>query len=254
MYPDFNSDKFQAYQWANELISGAYGDWCVLDSETTGLESDAEIIELAIISKYGSTLFNSLTKPTVPVESGARAFHQITDEMLGDAPKFPEVFPKIRDALADKLVVIYNSSFDISKLRHCAAIYNLELPEFGASCAMHWYAQYHGDWHNYWQNYTWKKLPGGNHRALGDAIATFNLIKKMAQPMSCPVDYASQIAFPPRQIGCTWVEWLEISVRLKTDNSYYPQERMIFKLKCPKFGWLKPETNLDYENIDNIEF
>jgi DNA polymerase III epsilon subunit-like protein len=108
----------------------------------------------------------------------------------------------------------------------------------------------YGDWHDYWENYTWKKLPGGSHRALGDARACYNLIKRMAQPMSSAVDYATSIMFPPKQIGCTWENWLEISIRLKTEKSYYPQEKLNLKLKYPKFGWLKQKTS----NIDNIEF
>lgn len=235
MHPDFNSDKFQAYLWAHKLTSGSYGNWVVLDSETTGLSGSAEIIELAIVSKYGSTIFNSLIKPTVEVEEGARRIHRITDEMLEAAPTFPEVFPKIVDAIAGKLVVIYNSSFDLGKLQHCARIHNLELPKFQASCAMNWYAQYYGDWHDYWENYTWKKLPGGSHRALGDAIATFKLIKRMAQPMSCPVDYTTSIMFPPKQIGCTWVEWLEIAIRVK--RAYRYETKQSIKIKYPQFGW-----------------
>jgi DNA polymerase III epsilon subunit-like protein len=250
MHPDFNSDKFQAFLWTHDLLSGKYGNWVILDSETTGLGGYAEIIELAIISKYGSTLVDTLIKPTVEVEEGARRVHQITDEMLEAAPTFPEVFPKIVDAIAGKLVVIYNSSFDLGKLQHCADIHNLELPKFRASCAMNWYAQYYGDWHDYWENYTWKKLPGGSHRALGDARACYDLVKRMAQPMSCPVDYASRIIFPPWQIGCTWVQWLEISIRLKTDKAYYTQEKLNLKLKYPKFGWWKPDRTFNYENID----
>jgi DNA polymerase III epsilon subunit-like protein len=37
-------------------------DFVVLDTETTGLDKRAEIVELSIIDKHGNTLFDSLIK------------------------------------------------------------------------------------------------------------------------------------------------------------------------------------------------
>ncbi|PSB00506.1 3'-5' exonuclease [Merismopedia glauca] len=252
MQPDLDLDKFQAYEWANKLISGDYGDWCVLDSETTGLGDKAEIIELSIISKYGSTIFDSLIKPTVAVEPGARAVHQITDEMLEDAPIFPEVFPKIAKAIAGKTLVIYNSNFDIYKLKYAASLHELELPEFKTHCAMNWYAQYYGQWHDYWGNYTWKKLPGGSHRAKGDALACYNLVKQMAEPMSCSVDYPSPL-FPAKQIGCIWSDWIEVFI-----NVYY-KPKVRIKIQLPKFGWInelnaQKESQFPGDDLEEIPF
>ncbi len=38
-------------------------DFVILDTETTGLDERAEIVELSIIDKHGYTLFDSLIKP-----------------------------------------------------------------------------------------------------------------------------------------------------------------------------------------------
>ena len=42
-------------------------DFVVLDTETTGLDSRAEIVEISIIDKHGNTLFDSLIKPKNPI-------------------------------------------------------------------------------------------------------------------------------------------------------------------------------------------
>jgi exodeoxyribonuclease X len=64
---------------------------CVLDTETTGLGNQDQVIELAIVTvdakartiiSYGTHLI----KPTVPISPGARAVHHITDAELESAP------------------------------------------------------------------------------------------------------------------------------------------------------------------------
>ena len=115
-YPDFDADIYEAFLWAWNLIN-ENNNWVVLDSETTGLDDEDEIIDLAIISRHGSTMFNSLIKPTCPVSEGARAVHHISDEMLADAPTFAEVYPRIQEILSGKTVIIYNKNFDYLKLK-----------------------------------------------------------------------------------------------------------------------------------------
>lgn len=48
-------------------------------------------------------------------------------------------------------------------------------------CAMQWYSQWVGEWNDYHGNYKWQKLPGGNHTAYGDCLATLLVIEKMAR-------------------------------------------------------------------------
>ena len=42
------------------------------------------------------------------------------------------------------------------------------------------YARFIGEWASWKDDYKWQKLPGGDHTALGDCIATLNIIKEMA--------------------------------------------------------------------------
>jgi hypothetical protein len=48
------------------------------------------------------------------------------------------------------------------------------------ACAMSNYASFVGEWNDYHGNYKWQRLPGGDHSAIGDCLATLELIKKMA--------------------------------------------------------------------------
>ena len=49
-----------------------------LDTETTGLGSDAQIIEIAITDLNKNILFNQRIKPTTDIEHGALSVHGIT--------------------------------------------------------------------------------------------------------------------------------------------------------------------------------
>ncbi|HHJ4165905.1 TPA: exonuclease domain-containing protein, partial [Raoultella ornithinolytica] len=49
-----------------------------IDTETTGLGEDAEIVEICIIDSHGSIMLNTLIKPTKPIPDEAIAIHGIT--------------------------------------------------------------------------------------------------------------------------------------------------------------------------------
>jgi len=65
-------------------------DLVFLDTETTGLGDNAQAIEIAIVDADGAVIFESYCRPTVPVEPGAQAIHNIGAEKLEDAPSWPE--------------------------------------------------------------------------------------------------------------------------------------------------------------------
>ncbi|CAH0535465.1 hypothetical protein VST7929_03039 [Vibrio stylophorae] len=62
-----------------------------LDTETTGLDDNAEIIEISIISESGHVLLDTLVKPSQTVSAEATAIHGITDADLVGAPTWPEI-------------------------------------------------------------------------------------------------------------------------------------------------------------------
>jgi len=176
------SDRDQARQWAQQLL--ARGDFLVLDSETTGLGGDAEIVQIAIIDPQGRTLLDTLVRPVRPIPMDATHIHGITNERVADSPTFADIAPQLRTLLSGETVVIYNSDFDVRLMEQSAQARGLtyEIPIFSGEYqdAMEEYSAWCGEWSQYRGNYRWQRLPGGDHTALGDARACLAIIKRMA--------------------------------------------------------------------------
>jgi DNA polymerase-3 subunit epsilon len=174
------ADREKAAFWARSLLERI--DWVILDTETTGLSSLDEIVQVAIIGADGGPLLDTLVKPTQPISPDATALHGISDADVGDAPLFPEVFARIQEIITGKTVVIYNAAFDLRLVRQSLAKYQGSasgIEEEQAECAMLWYSAWVGEM---WPEggYKWQKLIGGDHTALGDCRATYRVIEKMA--------------------------------------------------------------------------
>lgn len=168
----------RAVQWAREVL--ARDDLLVLDTETTGLDRAAQIVQIAIIDRAGAVLLDSLVKPTCPIGLGAAAIHGITAAMVQDAPSFAALLPAFRALVAGKRLVIYNADFDMRLLRQSATACGVALPRVDTDCVMHAYAQFVGRWNSRRGGYRWWPLPGGDHSALGDARACLAVIRRMA--------------------------------------------------------------------------
>lgn len=83
-----------------------------VDTETTGLNKDDEIIENCIVDAYGAILLDSLVKPTKPIPPEATMINGITNKDVMRAPKWPTLYDKVRIILEGRLVIAYNSAFD----------------------------------------------------------------------------------------------------------------------------------------------
>jgi DNA polymerase-3 subunit epsilon len=177
-----NPDRVAAVEWARDLLTS--GGFVVLDSETTGLSSPVDFVEVAVVNPTGETLFDSLLKPLCRIESRARAVHGHSAQSLSGAPRFSEVYPDLLDVLYGRRVVVFNASYDRrvwdTAVRHLGARGALagELPRW--ECAMRQFARFVGEPSKRGGGYRPQKLPGGDHTALGDALATLRLIERMA--------------------------------------------------------------------------
>ncbi|WP_440530337.1 3'-5' exonuclease [Serratia nevei] len=165
----------------------------VLDTETTGLDDKAEIIEIAVIDAHGKVLLNTLVRPSKPIPPEATAIHGITDEMVKDAPAWPEVSPQLCSLISGKTIAIYNAEYDIRLLEQTDRIWKVT-PKISVMpqvvCAMHEYAEFYGQKRER-GGYKWQKLTaaaeqqgviieGTPHRALSDCLTTLGVIKAMA--------------------------------------------------------------------------
>src|SRR5918992_3989933 len=105
-----NSDRVAAIEWARDLMISS--DFVVFDSETTGLSSPVDFVEIAVVDPAGQTLFDSLLKPSCRIEPRARAVHGHSAKSLSDAPHFLEVYPDLLEVLYERRVIVFNASYD----------------------------------------------------------------------------------------------------------------------------------------------
>ncbi len=167
--------------WARSLMES--GGFCVLDSETTGLKTPVQFVEVALVDAGARTLFEGTVRPGCRIEPGATRIHGHTAGSLAGSPPFWEVYPDLLEALWGRTVVVYNASYD-------RRVWDAAVRSLGArgalagelapwECAMRRYAAYVGE-PSKRGGYRSQKLPGGDHSALGDALATLRLIEEMA--------------------------------------------------------------------------
>ncbi|BDA73082.1 DNA polymerase III subunit epsilon [Calothrix sp. PCC 7716] len=190
--PDFTADKENSIQWAKSILHS--GEWCILDSETTGLGINSQIIQVGIITDSGEE-WQSFVKPTISISEEATEIHGITFEDVEEAPYFEQVFIDLWKIVKNRSVIIFNAENELKFIRQSMRARGIQIAfptsdkrkcrifSNGGSihCAMQMYSQYMGEWNEQYGNYRWQKLPGGDHSALGDCKATLELIKKMAE-------------------------------------------------------------------------
>lgn len=163
----------------------------ILDTETTGL-NQCEIAQMGLITSKGEVLIDTLVKPTKPIPADATNIHGITDEMVSNSPSWAEISPKVAEIIKDKLVVIYNSNFDVLAMTSSDKHVGIDMgyPTLANyRCAMNAFAVHYGDWSNYHHSYKWKPLSAAAHSlhvpvqdahsALGDCVMALGVVNAL---------------------------------------------------------------------------
>lgn len=95
--------------------------YCVLDLETTGLSAKTEkITEIGIMKVQNGEVidkFCEFVNPEKPIPQRVVEVTHITDDMVKDAPKIDEIFPKVLDFIKGTVLVAHNAAFDIGFLK-----------------------------------------------------------------------------------------------------------------------------------------
>jgi len=180
--PSLAEYRHQAIAWAQGVLVDEKA--VILDTETTGLDDTAEIVEIAIINAQGQPLLNTLVKPKGKIPIDAYKIHGISSTTVKNASTWPDIDEHVTDIIRQaSRVVIYNAGYDTRLMRQTRRLYNLpplDVPARHYQCAMKRYAEFYGDWRGHQRGFRWQPLQGGNHRALGDCLATLDVIKTMA--------------------------------------------------------------------------
>jgi DNA polymerase III epsilon subunit-like protein len=187
--PVYVSDERQkTITWARQIIDSR--EALILDTETTGLEANDEVIQVGIIDLNGNVLLNALVRPTVSIAPEARSVHGMTDQALADAPYFSDLYDAIATLLSNRFILAYNADFDNRLLGQTCAKYGLPVFEVTEwDCVMERYASFWGERSKSGQ-YKPQSLStacaqqgvdtDGHHEAVKDCLLTLELIKAMA--------------------------------------------------------------------------
>lgn len=110
----YQSQQEQVIRYAKEVIEQKP---VYLDTETTGLSSNDEVIELTIVDHDGSLLFSRLFRPLQPIPRQAQLIHHITDQMVAAEKPWPWYWTEIRNLLYGRVIAAYNAPFDQQMLQ-----------------------------------------------------------------------------------------------------------------------------------------
>jgi DNA polymerase-3 subunit epsilon len=171
----------------------------ILDTETTGLSDDDEMVQIAIIdAETGELLINQLLKPKILISKSASNIHGITNSSVSNCVEYNEIHNDIINIISGKTILAYNLEFDVNMLYQTAFTHNCDLDSLENSglfsnnhCIMEWYAEFYGDYNDYFDSYTWQRLDRAavqqridisdlkTHDAFGDCEITRRLIHKV---------------------------------------------------------------------------
>jgi DNA polymerase-3 subunit epsilon len=141
-----------------------------LDTETTGIDGSAEIVDIALLDTNGAVLLESLVKPVKRIPAAATAIHGITNAAVAKAPTLAELWPQLEAHVTGRTLAIYNAEYDIRLLWQSLKLHKLEktglgrqlqqsrLKGTGQFCIMKLYAEYAGQWNSSRGSYKWHKL------------------------------------------------------------------------------------------------
>lgn len=178
------TDRDNAIKWARKLFEGK--EFVILDTETTGLDSAAEIIEIAIIDHEGRNKGSARIKPSERAVMDERAFavHGISMDELANERPITDFAEDIKWSIHGKTVVAYNAAFDYRMLLQSFAAHQANPPEVllvaNFECAMLKYSAFVGDWNLARGQYRLQKLPFAVHGSLADARAVLAVLQLMA--------------------------------------------------------------------------
>jgi DNA polymerase-3 subunit epsilon len=174
--------------WAAKFAADPRAAIC--DTETTGKDGDAEIVDIALIRMDGTIVVNSLVRSLVAIPAESSRIHGITENQIGEAraPRWAVLWPLISYHFQNHRISAWNAPFDLGRLNYACHRDGFGLIASTWDDPMQHYGAFQGTVGKF-GGFKWWRLdlachhlgitPGG-HRALADAEATRLVILAMA--------------------------------------------------------------------------
>lgn len=173
--------KMSNSNYVRKIIS----DYCVIDTETTGLSSYYdEIIEVGILKiRDGKVVdqYSQLIKPNNAIDDFITYLTGITNKMLVNQPSIKEVEGEILDFLGDDIIVGHNTSFDIRFLN--ASFKETLKNEYMDTMIFSRKIYPQLPHHRLSDLAKFLNLANNQHRALADCITTYQLYETIKSTM-----------------------------------------------------------------------
>jgi DNA polymerase III subunit epsilon len=128
---------FQASTTLEDPISSAV--FCAVDVETSGLSMTSRVVEVGAVKFRLSGEcyeFQNLVNPCEPISRGATDIHGITDDMVANAPRFPDVLPALLNFMRGGVFVAHNAPFDVKMIGNELARMRFAVPTHPVVCTV----------------------------------------------------------------------------------------------------------------------
>ncbi|MBK9123120.1 MAG: 3'-5' exonuclease [Chloroflexi bacterium] len=164
-------------------------DFLILDTETTGIDRAARIVQIAVVDASGQPAIDTLINPGMRIPADATRIHGITNAMVKEAPSMADLLPSLESLWSTRPTYIYNAEFDVRMLlQHIGRRPGM----MRSTCVMKLYARFVGQTGSY-GDYKWHKLTDActqlripkidapAHSALGDCLRTLAVLRAMSE-------------------------------------------------------------------------
>ncbi|PIS01675.1 MAG: DNA polymerase III subunit epsilon [Chlamydiae bacterium CG10_big_fil_rev_8_21_14_0_10_35_9] len=209
------------------------------DTETTGVKFEKDhIIEFAAYDATLDKSYQTLINPKRPIPEESTAIHNITDEMVKDAPTFDQIIPELLEFLDGDVILIAhnNDAFDIHFLKTEFERHNTSFPDWKFVDSLKWARRYRPDLPRHALQFlreAYEIEANQAHRALDDVMVLHRVFSRMTDDLSIEQVYkllqeATQDKMPfgkyqgkpLKDIPKDYIEWLNKNgVFEKRENS-----------------------------------
>lgn len=185
------ADKVEQFkQQINDYIESNPDMTLYIDTETSSLEHDKKVLEIAIVDEDENIILHTLCNYfDIKIDSNSKKIHGISeDDLEKNGIRLLHLESELQRLFKDRTLAFYNATFDITAIKN-SLTKNFEFEPSERIDVMRGFAPIYGEYVDWAESYRWQKLTtacqyydieyNNAHNALADAIATARVHKKM---------------------------------------------------------------------------